>query len=257
MVRLILCSAMLLAAAGSSMAFAPAGVLPLSSARLGQRATCLSQLMAASEPTNRREVLGSATAAAFGVAASTLLGAESAMAADSEIAVMQTTAGEMVFEFWPEVAPKTVENFKKLAKTGYFDGQAFHRIIKGFVIQGGDPNSKTGYGPKGTLENADVSAVRKWGTGGPGYNINAEFNERKHEFGVLSMARSADPNSAGSQFFVCLGPLKSLDNKYTTFGRMIKGDEVLKTLGSAKTVKPGDYPIARQGIESVKIMPAQ
>lgn len=162
----------------------------------------------------------------------------------------------MEFEFWSDVAPKTVENFKSLAKTGYFDGQAFHRIIKGFVIQGGDPNSKVGYGPKGTLEGADASAVRKWGTGGPGYNINAEFNARKHEFGVLSMARSNDPNSAGSQFFVCLGPLASLDNKYTTFGKMTKGEEVLKAIGTTKTVR-GDYPFSRQGIEKVTINPAK
>ena len=91
-----------------------------------------------------------------------------------------------------------------------------------YHCQGGDPNSKVGYGPEGTLKGADGSKVRTWGTGGPGYNIKAEFNERKHEFGVLSMARSANPDSAGSQFFVCLGPLKSLDGKYTTFGKMIK-----------------------------------
>lgn len=93
----------------------------------------------------------------------------------------------------------------------------------------------------------------RWGRGGPGYTIPAEFNPRKHEFGVLSMARSADPNSAGSQFFVCLGNLASLDNKYTTFGRMTSGDAVLRALGSAKTAR-GDYPEVRQGIISVKAL---
>merc|ERR1740125_60553 len=161
----------------------------------------------------------------------------------------------MEFELWDDVAPAHVNSFRKLAQKGYFDGQAFHRVIPGFVIQGGDPNSKVGYSDNGSLEGGDKGAQRKWGTGGPGYQIKAEFNERKHEFGVLSMARSSDPNSAGSQFFVCLGPLPNLDNKYTTFGKMIKGDEVLKTLGNAKTVK-GDYPFERQGIEKVTIGPA-
>lgn len=151
------------------------------------------------------------------------------------------------------MAPKTVENFVKLANQGFYDGQCFHRIIPGFVIQGGDPNSKVGYGPSGTLDGADVNAIRSWGRGGPGYNVPAEFNPRKHEFGVLSMARSADPNSAGSQFFVCLGSLASLDNQYTTFGRMTSGDSVLRALGSAKTVR-GDYPQVRQGIVSVKLL---
>jgi cyclophilin family peptidyl-prolyl cis-trans isomerase len=90
-------------------------------------------------------------------------------------------------------------------------------LCLGLVLhcQGGDPNSKVGYGPDGTLEGSDKNLVRRWGTGGPGYNVPAEFNSRPHLKGVLSMARSADPNSAGSQFFVCLGTLPSLDNKYT------------------------------------------
>jgi len=161
-----------------------------------------------------------------------------------------TTAGVMEFELWDDVAPKHVASFLKLTKTGFFDGGAFHRIIPGFVIQGGDPNVKVGYGPGGTLDGADKGAVRKWGTGGPGYNVPAEFNPRKHEFGVLSMARAADPNSAGSQFFVCLGDLPSLDNKYTTFGKLLKGDDVLRKIAAAKTVQ-GDIPFERQGIERV------
>src|SRR5690349_18740157 len=107
----------------------------------------------------------------------------------NEVAVIETTLGRMVVGFWPDVAPKTVENFKKLAREGYYDGTAFHRIVKGFMIQGGDPLTK------------DPGAESRWGTGGPGYNINAECNQRPHVRGVISMARSQDPNSAGSQFF--------------------------------------------------------
>lgn len=156
----------------------------------------------------------------------------------------------MQFELWNDVAPKHVESFLKLTKQGFFDGGAFHRIIPGFVIQGGDPNAKVGYGSDGLLSSGDKGAQRKWGTGGPGYTVPAEFNERKHVFGVLSMARAADPNSAGSQFFVCLGNLASLDNKYTTFGKLTKGDDVLKRIAAAETA-PGDKPLRRQGIERV------
>jgi peptidyl-prolyl cis-trans isomerase B (cyclophilin B) len=151
---------------------------------------------------------------------------------------------------WNDVAPKHVESFLKLTKQGFYDGGAFHRIIPGFVIQGGDPNAKVGYGPDGLLSSGDKSLQRKWGTGGPGYTVPAEFNARKHEFGVLSMARAADPNSAGSQFFVCLGALQSLDNKYTVFGKLTKGEEVLKRIAAAKTAA-GDKPERRQGIERV------
>ena len=96
----------------------------------------------------------------------------------SELAIITTTEGEMVIEFWPDVAPKTVENFKTLAQKGFYDGTCFHRIIKGFMIQGGDPLTK------------DAAKEQHWGTGGPGYQIKAEFNDRSHERGVISMARS-------------------------------------------------------------------
>src|SRR5713101_4987031 len=125
----------------------------------------------------------------------------------NEVAVIKTAMGEMVIEFWPDVAPKTVENFKKLAKQGFYDGTAFHRIIKGFMIQGGDPLTK------------DESKRASWGTGDPGYKIAAEFNEKSHTRGVLSMARSNDPNSAGSQFFICHGHPTFLDRQYTAFGK--------------------------------------
>ena len=112
------------------------------------------------------------------------------MSDTKEVAVLTTSEGEMVLEFWPDVAPGHVENFKKLAKQGFYDGTAFHRVIKGFMIQGGDPTTK------------DAAKESQWGTGGPGYKIKAEFNKKPHTAGVLSMARSNDPNSAGSQFFI-------------------------------------------------------
>jgi peptidyl-prolyl cis-trans isomerase B (cyclophilin B) len=149
----------------------------------------------------------------------------------------------MVAEFWSDVAPKTVENFKKLAKSGFYDGTAFHRVIKGFMIQGGDPLTK------------DESKQSRWGTGDPGYKIDAEFNKKSHERGVLSMARSADPNSAGSQFFICHANVSRLDGQYTTFGKLIKGDDVLEKIATTKTV-PGDRPEKRMNIESIKIVPA-
>src|SRR4051812_14668680 len=117
-----------------------------------------------------------------------------ALSEPKEVAVFKTSEGEMVAEFWPDVAPNTVENFKKLAKSGFYDGTAFHRILKGFMAQGGDPLTK------------DPLKETAWGTGDPGYKIKAEFSQKKHERGVFSMARSQDPNSAGSQFFICFGP---------------------------------------------------
>jgi peptidyl-prolyl cis-trans isomerase B (cyclophilin B) len=166
-----------------------------------------------------------------------------AMSEPKEVAVIKTSEGEMVAEFWPDVAPKTVENFKKLAKSGFYDGTAFHRVIKGFMIQGGDPLTK------------DESKKARWGTGDPGYKIDAEFNKKSHERGVLSMARSQDPNSAGSQFFICHGAPKFLDGQYTAFGKLIKGDDVLEKIATTKTL-PGDRPEKRMNVESIKIVPA-
>lgn len=205
----------------------------------------LLQARATSDPVGRREVISGAGFAVVAVAAT-----PPATAADYPKLSIMTTEGEMQFDLYNDVAPKHVESFLKLAKQGFFDGGAFHRIIPGFVIQGGDPNAKVGYGPSGTLDGGDKNAQRKWGTGGPGYNVPAEFNDRLHEFGVLSMARSADINSAGSQFFVCLGRLQSLDNKYTVFGKLTKGEDVLKRIAAAETVA-GDKPFKRQGIERV------
>lgn len=165
-----------------------------------------------------------------------------AKSAVAEVAIVKTSEGEMVLEFWPEVAPKHVENFKKLAKQGFYDGTCFHRVIKGFMIQGGDPNSK------------DEAKRAQWGTGGPGHTVNAEFNEKSHVRGVLSMARSQDPNSAGSQFFICHGNPTFLDRQYTAFGKLIKGDDVLEKIATTAT-EPGDKPVKRMNVESIKIVP--
>ncbi len=165
--------------------------------------------------------------------------------ATKEVAVIKTNKGEMTVEFWSDVAPKTVENFKKLSKEGFYKDTAFHRIIKGFMIQGGDPKTK------------DASLESAWGTGDPGYKIKAEFNERKHERGVLSMARSNDPDSAGSQFFICLDEASFLDGKYTTFGRVIKGEDVLLKIGDTPVVSNGrerSKPTERIAVESITIV---
>ena len=163
--------------------------------------------------------------------------------AAAEAAIIKTSEGTMVVEFYPEVAPNHVANFKKLARQGFYDGQCFHRVIRGFMIQGGDPNTK------------DESKKDLWGQGGPGYTINAEFNSKHHARGILSMARTPDPNSAGSQFFICHGDCGQLDGQYTVFGNLIKGDEVLEKIATAPT-EGSDRPVKRVNIESVKIVPA-
>jgi peptidyl-prolyl cis-trans isomerase B (cyclophilin B) len=161
----------------------------------------------------------------------------------NEVAVIKTTEGDMVIAFWTDAAPKTIANFKKLARKGFYDGTCFHRVIRDFMIQGGDPLTK------------DAAAEDRWGTGGPGYTVDAEFNDHSHVRGVISMARSSDPNSAGSQFFICHGSPTQLDHQYTTFGHLIKGDDVLEKIATAST-HPPNRPDTRMGIISVKIIPA-
>jgi len=166
----------------------------------------------------------------------------------NEVAVIKTSEGDMVVQFWTDAAPNTVENFKKLARQGFYHGTIFHRIVKGFMIQGGDPNSK------------DPAKENSYGEGGPGYNIKAEFNDHGHERGVVSMARGPDPDSAGSQFFICLAPVRRLDHQYTTFGKLIKGDDVLEKIGDTPVIKNSmgepSKPTKRVVIESIKIVPA-
>jgi peptidyl-prolyl cis-trans isomerase B (cyclophilin B) len=172
---------------------------------------------------------------------------KSAVNTSNEVAVIKTSEGEMVVQFWTDAAPQTIENFKKLAREGFYDGTSFHRIVKGFMIQGGDPLTK------------DPKKEASYGTGGPGYKIKAEFNDHSHETGVLSMAREPDPDSAGSQFFICLAPVTRLDHQYTTFGKLIKGNDVLAKIGDTPvTMSHGENskPAKKVVIESIKIVPA-
>ena len=134
--------------------------------------------------------------------------------------------GEIRLEFYPEDAPKTVENFLKLARAGFYDGQRFHRVEPGFVVQIGDPQSKT----------LPMNAPGM-GTGGPGYTIKAEFNKRPFERGVLGMARKNDPDSAGSQIYIMLGAATHLNGQYTAFGRVVSGMDVVDKIKVGDRVK--------------------
>lgn len=127
--------------------------------------------------------------------------------------IIKTDFGDIRFGLLPDIAPETVRNFSKLAKSGFYNGTLFHRVIPGFMIQGGDPNTK----------NPDKST---WGQGGPGYNLKAEFNSRSHLRGIVSMARANDPDSAGSQFFIVTSDSTFLDRQYTVFGEVVDGIEV-------------------------------
>ena len=173
---------------------------------------------------------------------------KTSMKTSNEVAVIKTSEGEMVVQFWTDAAPSTIENFKKLARSGFYNGTIFHRIVKGFMIQGGDPNSK------------DPTKENSYGEGGPGYQIKAEFNDHPHARGVLSMARASDPDSAGSQFFICLAPVHRLDHQYTTFGKLIKGQDVLEKIGDIPVTRNSmgepSKPTKRVVIESIKIEPA-
>src|SRR5881227_528839 len=166
----------------------------------------------------------------------------------NEVAVIKTNQGEMVVQFWTDAAPDTIANFKKLARSGFYNGTIFHRIVKGFMIQGGDPNSK------------DPAKESSYGAGGPGYKIKAEFNDHPLERGVISMAREPDPDSAGSQFFICLAPVHRLDHQYTTFGKLIKGDDVLAKIGDTPVTRnsmgENSKPTTRVTIEKIDIVPA-
>ena len=132
-------------------------------------------------------------------------------------AVIEMDAGKIAIEFYELDAPETVANFVKLAKKGFYDGLKFHRVEPGFVVQGGDPNGD--------------------GTGGPGYTIKAEFNSRKHLTGTVAMARTPAPNSAGSQFYICLGPQPFLDGKYTVFGQVIDGMDIVMKIKRGDIMK--------------------
>lgn len=156
-----------------------------------------------------------------------------------EVAVMETSMGRIVLMFFPDKAPNHVENFKKLATKGFYDGTKFHRVIPGFMIQGGDPNTKTD----------DKST---WGQGGPGYNVKAEFNDVHHARGILSMARTGDPDGAGSQFFIMVADTPSLDNQYSVFGQVLSGMDVADKIVNVPT--ENDRPVDPPVLKSVKIV---
>ncbi len=161
-------------------------------------------------------------------------------AQSNEIAVIETTFGNIEFEFLEDKAPGHAKNFKDLAQKGYYDGTTFHRVIPGFMIQGGDTNSKS----------EDRSTH---GTGGPGYSIKAEFNDTSHERGILSMARSQDPDSAGSQFFIVVKASHFLDNQYTAFGRVTEGMDIVDKIVAVPR-DSRDNPDDKVEMKSVKIV---
>ncbi len=161
------------------------------------------------------------------------------LAKDKEVAVISTKYGDIVFEFFPNKAPNHVKNFQKLARSGFYDGSTFHRVIPNFMIQGGDPNSKDN----------DRSND---GRGGPGYTIDAEFNDIHHDRGIVSMARSNHPNSAGSQFFIVVADSRFLDKQYTVFGKVIDGMKATDKIVHSRTGEQ-DNPIERIEM-TVKIM---
>jgi len=154
-------------------------------------------------------------------------------------AIIETNLGTIVFKLLPDLAPETVRNFEKLARDGFYNGTLFHRVIPGFMIQGGDPNTKNGN--KNT-----------WGTGGPGHTIKAEFSSRSHHRGIVSMARAQDPNSAGSQFFIVTTDSTFLDRQYTVFGEVIEGMDVADKIVNLQKDR-NDCPLEEAKMIHVKV----
>jgi peptidyl-prolyl cis-trans isomerase B (cyclophilin B) len=189
-----------------------------------------------------------AAKAAAEVAAATAAKESSMTEGDTNVvAEVETTAGTLVLGFLPDVAPGHVKNFVDLARKGFYDGTRFHRVIPGFMIQGGDPLTK------------DLARSGDWGMGDPGYKIKAEFSDRPHERGTLSMARGPDPDSAGSQFFICHGRAASLDRGYTVFGELLRGYDVLDKIATAPTgnqphASPGRPPEKSRPLDPVRIV---
>ncbi len=154
-------------------------------------------------------------------------------------AIIETNLGTIVFKLLPDLAPETVRNFETLSRNGFYNGTLFHRVIPGFMIQGGDPNTKAGN--KST-----------WGTGGPGHTIKAEFSSRSHHRGIVSMARSQDPNSAGSQFFIVTTDSTFLDRQYTVFGEVIEGMDVADKIVNLQRDR-NDCPLEEAKMLHVKV----
>jgi peptidyl-prolyl cis-trans isomerase B (cyclophilin B) len=155
------------------------------------------------------------------------------------IAILTTNQGTIVLKFFPQKAPNHVKNFTDLAKKNFYNGTKFHRVIPGFMIQGGDPNTRT-----------DNKA--SWGQGGPGYNVKQEFNDIPHTRGILSMARTGDPDGAGSQFFIMHARYPSLDGQYTVFGQVIEGMDVVDKIVNTPT-EDANRPVKDMVLEKVEI----
>jgi len=154
-------------------------------------------------------------------------------------AIIETNLGTIVFKLLPDLAPETVRNFEKLARDGFYNGTLFHRVIPGFMIQGGDPNTKSGN--KST-----------WGMGGPSYIIKAEFSSRSHHRGIVSMARAQDPNSAGSQFFIVTTDSTFLDRQYTVFGEVVEGIDIADKIVNLQRDR-NDCPLEEAKMLHVKV----
>lgn len=161
-----------------------------------------------------------------------------------KVVEFETDLGKIAIRFFPDVAPNHVRNFIDLSESGFYTGTKFHRIIPGFVIQGGDPNTK----------DKDPST---WGTGGSGRNLKAEFNPIKHKRGILSMARAMDPDSASSQFFICVADANALDNQYTVFGEVVSGMDVVdKIVAGPRTGPRNDQAVQPVEVKSVTVRDA-
>lgn len=161
---------------------------------------------------------------------------------ENKVVDLNTSKGTITLRFFPQVAPNHVRNFIDLAESGFYNGTRFHRVIPNFMIQGGDPNTKTP--DKGT-----------WGMGGSGKRVNAEFNSIHHARGILSMARANDPNSASSQFFICNADAGFLDNQYTVFGQVVSGMDVVDAITAAP--KNGETPVDPVTIETATVREAK
>ena len=161
----------------------------------------------------------------------------------ADTVLVETSLGTMTFELWASVAPKTVANFKKLVAKQFYDKTAIHRVIRGSVIYGGDPLTK------------DPARESDWGTGGPGYFVASEIGGQKHEFGVISMDHDGSPNRAGSRFLISLAPNPVLNKRYTAFGKLVAGAEVLKKIGSVpvKALPSGERSRPTKRVEVIRI----
>ncbi|MFQ5716113.1 MAG: peptidylprolyl isomerase [Nitrospinales bacterium] len=156
-----------------------------------------------------------------------------------EVAVIETTLGNIEIKFFKDKAPRHVKNFKTLAEAAFYNETTFHRVIPGFMIQGGDPNTRE-----------DDRSLH--GTGGPGYTVDAEFNDVRHKKGIVSMARAQNPDSAGSQFFICVADSFFLDGQYTAFGEVIKGMEVADEIAAVPRDSQ-DNPLDKVVVRTVNI----